>query len=529
MHPFVWKSLRMAQAITVVVGTLAMLTAPLGCSRQPSPSGAGEEATDVGQLKLALTAVSSSGKVYRLRDGLFTISSLSTGEQVEVSTEDDPDASSIDVELAAGAYSVLLNPGYYIELIGGGADDGDDDDGPIGVPVPGPVPGPAPAVVDVKGRGFQATPVGADAGDDEETDEEYTDATDEEYTDETDEETDVGDADGGTGGPVLLSENPQLVAISGGAVTPVIFRFRVSGDDVVMGDGVLSIGIEVEDDAACEADDYEPNDDFLQATPMAVDQTLEATACTTDDDYYTFASPVAEGESFAVVVEFTHALGDVDAVLFDQYGYDVAYGSSVTDDEVLFAVSDGGQYTLLVYAFDGSNDYSVYLDANVGDLVSNCCETSPLPTCSVPEVDECVCDLDPYCCEIDFDGLCVMEAVECGADCGTNEGSCCETAEEGGCGDEEVEDCICAVDAQCCLSGYDQLCIDQAVASCSLQCEQPLPDSDCCEASEVGQCTDDEVNACVCAFDPYCCNVSYDENCVAMGITYCGASCEEGE
>jgi hypothetical protein len=137
--------------------------------------------------------------------------------------------------------------------------------------------------------------------------------------------------------------------------------------------------------------------------------------------------------------------------------------------------------------------------------------------------------MDSFCCEVEFDSICVGEAVQCGADCGTNEGSCCDTADEGGCGDEEVEDCICAVDSQCCLSGYDQLCIDQAVAACGLQCELPPPESDCCEASDVGQCTDQEVSDCVGEFDAYCRNVAYDENCVAMGITYCNANCEEGE
>ncbi len=513
MRLFEAKGPGVARAITAAVTALAMLTAPLGCSKDGPPDGGQNEITEVGTLEFALTTVSSSGRVYRLRDGLFTVTSLSTGEQWELETEEDPDLSSLDIELPAGAYSVLLNDGYYIELLGG------DDDG-ADVPAPTPAP-PAPGLGRAKGRGFQHL---WDGGIEESDVEEASDVEETEYPDETDVEV-----DGGSTGPTLLSENPQLVMVVGGAVTPVIFRFRVSGEDVVMGDGVLSIGIEVEDEEACEADEHEPNDDFFEATPMEVDEVIQATACVSDDDYFVFDSPVAEGEAFAVRVEFMHALGDVDAVLFDEQGYSVSGGFSVTDDEVLLATSDGGAYTLLVFAYDGNNDYSVRIDTDVEGLQSNCCETSPFPGCNQPDVIECVCELDSWCCEGEFDSLCVMEAVECGADCGTNEGSCCETADEGGCGDEQINDCVCAADAQCCLSGYDQLCVDQAVAECGLQCEQPPPESDCCEASEVGQCTDAEVNDCVCAFDPYCCNVSYDENCVSMGVTYCGATCQEGE
>ncbi|WP_096333037.1 hypothetical protein [Nannocystis exedens] len=47
-----------------------------------------------------------------------------------------------------------------------------------------------------------------------------------------------------------------------------------------------------------------------------------------------------------------------------------------------------------------------------------CCEASDEPACDEPEVVECVCDRDAYCCETEWDSTCVGEAIEfCDARC----------------------------------------------------------------------------------------------------------------
>jgi hypothetical protein len=50
----------------------------------------------------------------------------------------------------------------------------------------------------------------------------------------------------------------------------------------------------------------------------------------------------------------------------------------------------------------------------------DCCDTSPLPGCNDPTVEQCVCAQDGYCCASAWDSICVSEvdSYACGS-CGT--------------------------------------------------------------------------------------------------------------
>ncbi len=465
------------------------------CSERPLPDG---EQGKPGQLHLALTAESSTGNVYRLRRAIFTVTSASNGQTIEVSTEEDPNRSSIDLELPAGDYSVLLNGGYYLEHLSG----------PGAPPSIGDA-GSSPSYLVGKGRLFRAA-----------------------VNVTRDTAPTVPDPDAGAplGVPSkLLSENPQFATVRSDESTSVVFVFRVLGESTGGDAGSLSIGIEVLDDG-CVDDGNEPNDTPLEATPLLPDEPLTATACPDDDDFYSFASPVAAGELFAVTVAFSNDVGDIDAVLIDQYGDAVSGGFSVTDDENLQAISDGGNYTLLVYTYNTANQYTITVFAGPSPAASDCCTPTMLPSCTEPTVASCVCDLDPFCCGAVFDASCVSLAIgQCGMQCGTNQGSCCETSDEGGCGDAVIEQCVCATDPQCCYGGYDELCIAEAAGECGLSCSTQPPESDCCQPSELPGCSDPSVSECVCEFDPYCCGTSFDETCTNVAVAYCGASCEKGK
>ncbi|MCK4658074.1 MAG: SUMF1/EgtB/PvdO family nonheme iron enzyme [Phycisphaerae bacterium] len=57
----------------------------------------------------------------------------------------------------------------------------------------------------------------------------------------------------------------------------------------------------------------------------------------------------------------------------------------------------------------------------------NCCEWGNGVGCSNPAIQDCVCDIDPYCCEVEWDRTCVLEVTiegcwNCrdGNDCNTN-------------------------------------------------------------------------------------------------------------
>ncbi len=107
-----------------------LITACVACSGQPQQE-------DVGNLMLPLATHGPSGAEYRLRSATFDInpgyysygsggaygSSAGIGNTpatVSVSSEADPDANSISVELEQGAYNVALRPGWQMEKVEGG-------------------------------------------------------------------------------------------------------------------------------------------------------------------------------------------------------------------------------------------------------------------------------------------------------------------------------------------------------------------------------------------------------------------------
>ncbi len=80
-----------------------------------------------------------------------------------------------------------------------------------------------------------------------------------------------------------------------------------------------------------------------------------------------------------------------------------------------------GKCEFLVTCGDG------YCDANAGEDCLSCsqdcgpcgtgCETTPWAGCGGCPCEECVCGQDPYCCQVQWDGICVSECEECGG-CG---------------------------------------------------------------------------------------------------------------
>jgi hypothetical protein len=108
----------------------------MGCSNADDGRGTNDA---VGQLALPLVTQGASGITYRLREATFAISrygyyegapvgtggataSAGTGsggsaggEVILVSSEDDPDATSISVSLEEGGYYVQLLPGWHFE------------------------------------------------------------------------------------------------------------------------------------------------------------------------------------------------------------------------------------------------------------------------------------------------------------------------------------------------------------------------------------------------------------------------------
>jgi hypothetical protein len=114
--------------------------------------------------------------------------------------------------------------------------------------------------------------------------------------------------------------------------------------------------------------------------------------------------------------------------------------------------------------------------------ISNCCcPPNDGLGCDFPACEDCVCGLDSFCCEVLWDESC-CEAAEtvCGETCllgcgivgdGGADANCCCPPEGGlGCADEVCEDCVCGLDSFCCEVEWDLICCQEAENECGPAC-----------------------------------------------------------
>lgn len=158
-----------------------------------------------------------------------------------------------------------------------------------------------------------------------------------------------------------------------------------------------------------------------------------------------------------------------------------------------------------------------------------CCMPSDQPGClDDPALETCVCGIDAFCCDTQWDDQCVQEAVrQCGATCGMGGDACCAPAGTPGCPeDPAVEACVCAIDSFCCDEQWDGMCVESAQNDCGLVCMNA--GGDCCAPSGGLGCDDMAVSDCVCALDPFCCDTQWDGQCVDEAQNDCILDCSGG-
>jgi hypothetical protein len=161
----------------------------------------------------------------------------------------------------------------------------------------------------------------------------------------------------------------------------------------------------------------------------------------------------------------------------------------------IFPGIGGALIALLFDQLFGPNDHKLYMycetvAAGYGvcvpcpGLVNDCAPGGPMGgsgTCDHPPTqpggpldpacDDCaeeVCGFDPYCCETEWDDICVDEAAEA---CGTS--NCHDVCDAGAPMGDECGTCegdVCAADPYCCDTSWDSYCIDAAVDLCGAPC-----------------------------------------------------------
>ena len=119
--------------------------------------------------------------------------------------------------------------------------------------------------------------------------------------------------------------------------------------------------------------------------------------------------------------------------------------------------------------------------------------------------------------------------------CVPGTGDCCSDAGTGSpaCGDELCCELVCACDPYCCEVEWDDNCatfgFQSSGCGAALLCQDRCdpcgnPESgDCCSNNGTRGCADATCCANVCACDPFCCDVVWDDNCATFG--YEGSGC----
>jgi hypothetical protein len=120
----------------------------------------------------------------------------------------------------------------------------------------------------------------------------------------------------------------------------------------------------------------------------------------------------------------------------------------------------------------------------------SCCAVHGTPGCFDAEVEQCVCAVNAYCCEMEWDSICVAQVGELGcgecspqvevdctnmidddqdgrldcldSDCSqAEECACDESHESPGCANPEIQACVCGYNAYCCEMEWDAICVDE--------------------------------------------------------------------
>lgn len=201
------------------------------------------------------------------------------------------------------------------------------------------------------------------------------------------------------------------VTLTAGQTVSVV----VDGDFLAQGAFTLNIG---ELGGTC------PDEDLANVIPSVVMGSLAAEddagfgSCgglASNDYSYTFTAPIAAPYMFEVV----GAANDAIVYVTDSCGgQEIACDLANFNGQALIVEELLADQTVVV-TVDGSglaDDFTLTIDeAPPG---GDCCEPHPDVGCSVQEIEDCVCAIDAFCCNNSWDQICANEAVDdCGALC----------------------------------------------------------------------------------------------------------------
>lgn len=139
-------------------------------------------------------------------------------------------------------------------------------------------------------------------------------------------------------------------------------------------------------------------------------------------------------------------------------------------------VTSGQAFVIRIGGFNGDNGEGTLIitcgdepgGAVCGVDSTSCTTEHATPGCGDADCCRAVCDFDRFCCESEWDDLCVEDAVAiCEGTfmaCVNNPESCSTQRETPGCSNQACCETVCAADPFCCLERWDDLCVEAAAA-----------------------------------------------------------------
>jgi hypothetical protein len=122
-----------------------------------------------------------------------------------------------------------------------------------------------------------------------------------------------------------------------------------------------------EDAAGCADEGSEPNNSSSTATVLGASSVVSGLAICYPGDRDHLSYRVSQGTRIRVSVQFSHADGDLDAVLLDPGGQTVDESKGFTDGEVVEMAAGAAKtdrYIVGVVGYDGAvNSYSLLIEA----------------------------------------------------------------------------------------------------------------------------------------------------------------------
>lgn len=273
----------------------------------------------------------------------------------------------------------------------------------------------------------------------------------------------------------------------------------------------------------CQDDDHEPDSSLAEglAQPELSSAIDGRVLCEDDDDWY--AVVLTDEAAITAGLQGDNP-PDLDITLTDASGVFIDSSTSLSSVEsVTSDCLDPGTYMLRVHSVDSSPSGTYSLDLSLDTEtcatpvmgMGDCCADNNTPGCEDPAVEACVCGMDAYCCDTEWDDICAgLAAGDCEA-CGPPNEDCCTVQASPGCTDMGIQTCVCGQDPYCCNTQWDAVCVGLVGTTlCGASCMPDDADGPCCSANGTPGCEVNTVESCVCTSDPFCCDTEWDAMCV---------------